>query len=69
MEGGRRIQEGRKSSGWSRGVMIRVFDESLFRIFAKHETRENAPMFRKTFVSFARSNFCDFHVLRKLLFL
>ncbi len=32
---------------------IRVFDETLFRIFAKHETRKNAPVFRETFASFA----------------
>jgi hypothetical protein len=44
-------------------AMTRVFDETLFRIFAKHE---NATVFRETFASFARSNFCDFRVLRKL---
>jgi hypothetical protein len=66
MEGGCRIQGGRKSSGWSRGVMIRVFEEPLFKIFAKHKTHENAAMFRKTFVSFARSNFFYFHVSQKL---
>jgi hypothetical protein len=40
---------------WGRrgGVGGRVFDETLFRIFAKHETRENAPVFRETFASFA----------------
>ncbi len=41
----------------------RVFDETLFRIFAKHETREYAPVFREifaSFASFARSNFRDF---------
>ncbi len=51
---------------------IRVFDETIFRIFVKHKTRENAPVFRETFarfVSFARSNFCDFRVSRKLNFL
>ncbi len=50
-------------------VSCRVFDETLFRIFAKHETRENAPVFRETFAnfaSFARSNFRDFRVSRKL---
>ncbi len=53
------------------GLHIRVFDETLFRIFAKHETRENSPVFRETFasfVSFARSNFRDFRVSRKLQF-
>jgi hypothetical protein len=48
---------------------FRAFDETLFRIFAKHETRENAPLFRETFAnfaSFARSNFRDFRVSRKL---
>ncbi len=42
---------------------IRVFDETLFWIFAKHETRENAPVFRETFANFAtfaRSNFAIF---------
>jgi hypothetical protein len=38
-------------------ITSRVFDETLFRIFAKHETRENAPVFRETFASFLRSNF------------
>jgi hypothetical protein len=47
-------------------VQTRVFDETLFRIFAKHETRENAPVFRETFASFASSNFRDFRVSRKL---
>ncbi len=46
----------------------RVFDEILFRTFAKHETRENGPVFRETFASFARSNFRDFHLSRKLKF-
>jgi hypothetical protein len=44
-------------------VTRRVFDETLFRIFAKRETRENAPEFRETFASFAKSNFRDFCVL------
>jgi hypothetical protein len=44
----------------------RVFDETLFRIFAKHKTRGNAPVFREIFASFARSNFRDFRVSRKL---
>ncbi len=51
-----------------RGVP-RVFDETLFRIFAKHEIHENAPVFREifaSFASFARSNFRDFRVSRKL---
>jgi hypothetical protein len=50
-------------------MCVKVFDETLFRIFAKHETRENAPVFRETFASFAsftRSNFRDFRVSRKL---
>ncbi len=46
----------------------RVFDETLFRIFAKHETRENAHVFRKTFASFARSNFRDFRVSQDQIF-
>jgi hypothetical protein len=49
----------------------RVFDETLFRIFAKHETHENAPVFREifaSFASFARSNFRDFRISRKLSF-
>ncbi len=37
-------------------AMHRVFDETLYRILVKHETRENAPVFRETFASFARSN-------------
>ncbi len=44
----------------------RVFDETLFRIFAKHKNRENAPVFRETFTSFANSNFRDFRVSQKL---
>ncbi len=40
-------------------VVIRVFDETLFRIFAKHETRKNAPVFRK---------FREFHEFRKIKF-
>jgi hypothetical protein len=43
----------------------RVFEETFFMIFAKHETRENAPVFRETFASFGRSNFCNFCILRK----
>ncbi len=34
--------------------MTRVFDETLFRIFAKHETHENAPVIRENFASFAK---------------
>ncbi len=50
-------------------VRDRVFDETLFRIFAKHEIHENAPVFREifaSFASFAQSNFRDFRVSRKL---
>ncbi len=46
-----------------RKYIDRVFDETLFRIFAKYETRKNAPVFREifaSFASFARSNFRDF---------
>ncbi len=47
-------------------LMSRVFDETLFRIFPKHETLYNAPVFPGTFANFARSNFRDFCVSRKL---
>ncbi len=46
-------------------ILTRVFDETLFRIFAKHETHEISPVFREifaSFASFARSNFRNFRV-------
>ncbi len=50
----------------NRRIRSRIFDETLFMIFVKHETRENAPVFRETLARFARSNFRDFRVSRKL---
>ncbi len=46
-----------------------VFDETLFRIFAKHETREHAPVFRETFAGFERRNikFARFSCIAKVI--
>ncbi len=52
---------------FSSGIGCRVFDKILFMIFAKHETHENAPVFRETFANFARSKFSRFSCFVKVM--
>ncbi len=44
----------------------RVFDKTLFRIFAKHETRENAPVFCE-FREFGKIKFTRFSCFAKVI--